>query len=116
MPFDSLPQIETESREKQVLQLALRFVERPDGWTQGKYARGYFGLPCKVAGSWAKSFCAVGAIQRAAWELSLGYGSTKNAEFVLEMALGRPIVRWNDSRYTTKEHVIAAFKNAIQLA
>ena len=55
--------------QHQIISRALEIVSDERTWTRGAMARTHFGRPCAVWDLAAVSFCAVGALARAAFEL-----------------------------------------------
>lgn len=92
-----------------VLVLARRKIER--GWCKDVGARDIYGNEVEVHSPRAASFCALGAIE------AIEYDGFFTRTY-LRRAIGdmTGIMTWNDSRYTTKEQVIEAFKKAEALA
>ena len=78
-------------------------------WCQWSFARGW-GIPVPPRSTFARRFCAIGAVKRAARELLL---TTRNARIALERQTGREIERWNDDPRRTHAEVIAVFDDAI---
>lgn len=78
-------------------------------WCQRSYARGW-SIPVPPRSTFARRFCAIGAIKRAASELLL---PTKNARVALKLRTGREVERWNDDPRRTHAEVIAAFDGVI---
>ena len=79
-------------------------------WCKRFSARNRLGLPVSVQSASAWRFCAIGAIQRAAWELGLPFNEPGSA---LEWQTARPIPDWNDDRHRTHAEVVVAFDAAI---
>jgi hypothetical protein len=79
-------------------------------WCKRAFARGWFDIPVPVHSSFARRYCAMGAIRRAGWELGL---PTKEAGKALEWQMARPVMDWNDDPCRTQADVVAAFDAAI---
>lgn len=95
-----------------ILIKALQFIEKPENWTQGAYARDIFG---NDVGSQnhpsAFCFCSVGALRKASPSDYIGYRDAYNT---LVKATAFRIPDFNDTH--THEEVLAMFKKAIKLA
>jgi hypothetical protein len=79
-------------------------------WCKRSSARGWLDIPVPVQSAFARRFCAIGAIQRAARELGLPFDEASAA---LEWQTVRPIPAWNDDPQRTHAEVVAAFDAAI---
>jgi hypothetical protein len=79
-------------------------------WCKGCHARGWLDDPVPVQSSFARRFCAISAIWRAATELRLPFDVAGGA---LEWQTIRPIPNWNDDPLCTHAEVLIAFDAAI---
>jgi hypothetical protein len=79
-------------------------------WCQWSFARGWAKIPVPPRSRFARRFCAIGAVKRAACELLL---PSQNARIALERQTGREVERWNDDPRRTHAEVIAVFDGAI---
>jgi hypothetical protein len=79
-------------------------------WCKRAFARGWFDIPVPVHSSFARRYCAMGAIRRAGHELGL---PTRNACHALEWQTIRPVPDWNDDPCRTHADVVAAFDATI---
>jgi len=93
-----------------VLARARDLIADEPGWCKRALARGWLDIPAPVQSAFARRFCAIGAIQRAAKELGLPF---KDAGGALEWQTARPIPDWNDDPRRTHADVVAAFDAAI---
>lgn len=83
------------------------------GWTQGREARDRNGLTEDFSSFAACNFCAIGAIKRAAIELTEGFG-VLSAIAVLKRSIGvEDVAAWNDDPARTLEEVLFGFDKAI---
>jgi hypothetical protein len=71
------------SLEKQVIARARELIADKKHWTREAYARDLNSHPCDPLEKSAVRFCAVGALQRAAWDLGVGPGPLDEANTVL---------------------------------
>ena len=79
-------------------------------WCKRSMARGWLDIPVPAQSGFARRFCAIGAIQRAARELGWPMNDAGGA---LEWQAGRPVPDWNDDPCRTHAEVVAAFDVAI---
>jgi hypothetical protein len=93
-----------------VLARARDLIAEEPRWCKRSLARGWLDIPVPVQSAFARRFCAIGAIQRAARELGL---HMKDAGRALEWQTARPIPDWNDDPRRTHAVVVAAFDAAI---
>lgn len=95
-----------------VIERAIELLEQY-GWTKGVYARDKDLNPTNSYGQDACSFCALGALGRAAHELDL---DNTIPEFLvakyLPVSFSVNIAAYNDDDRTTKEDIIALFRKA----
>lgn len=87
------------------------------GWNQHANAK-YRNEACEPLFSLAQSFCLVGAIERAAYNLRLDPDGEESgqARIKLQRAIGddlRSIVTWNDRNGRTKDEVLELLQVAI---
>lgn len=97
---------------RKVLEGALELLEM-QGWTKGAYSRNADGEPGLGSDSGANSYCARGAIYRACIDYGAKGVTHRDALLILETALGKPIISWNDDPKTTLSEVREVFKRAI---
>ena len=93
-----------------VLARARYLIADEPRWCKRSLARGWLEMPVPVRSAFARRFCAIGAIQRAAGELGL---PMKDAGGALEWQTVRPVPDWNDDPCRTNDEVVAAFDAAI---
>ena len=62
--------------QHQVIARALELIADEANWSQGAWARTASGKPCPWIHPGAQSFCAFGALNRAAFELAAGGGTS----------------------------------------
>lgn len=93
-----------------VLVRARALIGHHQYWCRGAFARSWFNIPVRSHSFFARRFCAVGALKRAARELLL---PTQNAYLALESQAGRRVERWNDDPKRTHAEVVALFDAAI---
>lgn len=91
------------------LQRARRLLARPEGWTQGSYARDGHGDAVDSQCSQATSFCASGAIYATQDNLT---GSIQ-ARTVIYRIIADDIEAWNDADGRSQADIIEAFDQAI---
>jgi hypothetical protein len=115
--------MKTKTYQEQLLAVCNRaiYLLQRKGWTQGALARDSSGEETKPCDEAAICFCALGAIDRAACDVT-GKRRTKAGNGVgirlrkaimhdkVEMRKWYSITLWNDSPRRTKQEVIAAFK------
>lgn len=101
---------------KQVAVRARRLIEK--GWCRDEWARTAEGGGCPYSSSAARSFCALGAIYRAA--IDVGAELPPNP-FWTEWAGTLPSsfefagdANWNDARSTSKQDVLERFDRVIE--
>ncbi|MBV9501421.1 MAG: hypothetical protein JO138_18800 [Acidobacteriaceae bacterium] len=93
-----------------VLVRARELIAAKQRWCKRSTARGWLDIPVPVRSRFARRFCAIGAVQRAARELRLPFHEAGGA---LEWQTIRPIPDWNDDAVRTHAEVVAAFDAAI---
>jgi hypothetical protein len=93
-----------------VLSRARELITDERRWCRRSFARGWGGLPVSARSTIAQRFCALGAIMRAAHELSV---PAEHARTALEWQTIRPIQDWNDDPARRHAEVIAKFDAAI---
>ena len=93
-----------------VLSRARDLIADEQRWCKRSLARGWLDVPVPVQSAFARRFCPIGAIQRAARELGLPFNDAGGA---LEWQTIRPIPDWNDDPCRTHAEVVAAFEAAI---
>jgi hypothetical protein len=84
-------------------------------WTQGSYARDKQENPEETFSRYACSFCALGFLGRARYELKVVEGYERAAESLVEAALPEGyfnIAGYNDDPSTTKEDILNLFRKA----
>ena len=100
-----------------VLHRAIELLEKYD-WTQKTYARDANGLEVDTWSEEACSFCALGFLGRATYEMGLPYsdGLPETPEMVVAKfvpeAFCNNIAAFNDHPGTTKQDIIDLFKKA----
>jgi len=106
---------------RDVLRAAKAFIEQ--GWTQGCFAREAKGYPVSATYGGATQFCAVGALNRAAWESGAAPKRAIEAQTHLRSALdvrtGKAypsVSEYNDKWNRTKEEILSLFDEAILIA
>ncbi len=85
------------------------------GWCQGAMARGRTNRPCNIESDRAVSFCAEGAIRKAARDLR-EYGEewfTRKAEVRLDVD---SLTAWNDERERTQREVVGALQEMARVS
>lgn len=112
--------MKSETKVTQVLKQAQAIVSH--GWAKDAFARTKNGATVGVKSPKACHFCALGAIDRAGFELKLDHkavaGAKKRLGKVLDLHDGyydyeEAVAVFNDDRATRKEHVFDAFSLAI---
>ena len=93
-----------------VLARARELIADEQRWCRGSFARGWVGLPVPAKSAIAQRFCGLGAIMRAAHELS---APAEEACTALEWQTRCPIQDWNDDTARHHPEVIAIFEAAI---
>jgi len=93
-----------------VLNRARALIADERHWSQGAFARSWAQIPVRPYSFFARRFCAIGALKRAACELLL---PTQNAYLALEWQAGRRVEGWNDDPKRTHTEVLALFDAAI---
>lgn len=114
---------------KQTVIIARSYIER--GWCQGETSRDAEGEWVEFKDEAACTWCALGSIDRALWDLGLyndgfSYENLRRVEDCLSKSIGidDPTYRvqtgrigsWNDRDDMTQEKVLQAFTKAIDLA
>jgi hypothetical protein len=93
-----------------VLGRARQLLQDEARWCRGSFARAWRDIPVPVGSALARRYCALGAIMRAARELSV---AGEPACVALEWQIGRPVQDWNDDPLRAHADVVAAFDAAI---
>jgi hypothetical protein len=93
-----------------VLARAREIISDERRWCKRAFAFTWLDIPVPVGSRYARRFCALGAIKRAARELGLPVGAASRA---LEWQTVRPVADWNDDKVRTHTEVVAAFNAAI---
>lgn len=106
MPFDATPALGASDIENddvmRVLRETRRILEEPGRWSQGSGARDRSGASCDITSSEARSYCLMGALQRAALSIFDGessllftkiYQGTMDA---LRFRASMAVMKWND--------------------
>ena len=93
-----------------VLNRARAFIADERHWCRGAFARSWARIPVQPQSLFARRFCAIGALTRAASELLL---PTQNAYLALEAQAGRRVEGWNDDPKRTHTEVLALFDTVI---
>ena len=94
-----------------VLNRARALIADERHWCRGAFARSWAQIPVQPQSLFARRFCAIGALTRAACELLL---PMQNAYLALEAQAGRRVEGWNDYPKRTHTEVLALFDAAIQ--
>jgi hypothetical protein len=79
-------------------------------WCQRSFARTWLDIPVPVQSTFARRYCALGAILRAGRELGLPAGKAREA---IKWQTAHSVADWNDDPLRTHAEVIAAFDGAI---
>ena len=114
MPFEMLPAArQTLPLHKQVIARAYELIENPAHWTQHAYARTSTGRKCPAISDRADRFCILGAIDRAASEVSPpnAYIAYREAINFLQSSSVEIVPFVNDNRGHAA--VLALFKSAL---
>ena len=93
-----------------VLNRARALIADERHWCRGAFARSWANIPVRPYSFFARRFCAIGALKRAAGELLL---PTQNSYLALEAQAGRRVEGWNDHPRRTHAEVLALFDGAI---
>jgi hypothetical protein len=98
-----------------VIRRALPLVENERTWTRGAHARSSNGASANPTGPHAVRWCAVGALEKAAAELSHNQKTVRRLELAagsrLEKFAGMNLYSLNDD--IDREAVVAVFKKAL---
>lgn len=86
------------------------------GWTQGTLARGVSKCPVNYSGRAARSFCLMGARERAQQDLKVGHSLSYEAELLIVDCAGGNDVAFNDAKGRKKSEIIAVVDCAIKQA
>lgn len=110
--------MDTKATDADILRRARSILEEK-GWTQEKEARNAFGIEVDATYPEAACFCTIGAIRRAAYEITGGryfnaYGAP--AVNIMRDVTNGPIIGCNDDPTTKLGHVLMAFDFAILVA
>ena len=99
---------------KAILVRARILISDPKSWLQGKQARTGIGTSARACSRRAQSFCVVGALRRAAWELDPGL-SPQILRGLIEDHLppNRGAEDWNDAPRRTHAQVLRLLDKAI---
>lgn len=97
---------------RKVLEEALELLEFV-GWTKGAYTRNSEGVAGIGSDPDVASFCARGAIYRACLNQGESAETHRDALCILDAAVGRPVITWNDDPETTFSEVREVFKRAV---
>jgi hypothetical protein len=110
---------------KKVLEAALRVLDHGNRWTIGSAARDRYGEPIESPTSLrAKSWCAIGAVEKGSQIENATIEQTRQAHYTLFNAVENDwsqegSLRWssvaafNDDKSTTYEDIALLFKRAI---
>ena len=93
-----------------VLRRARDLIANEQNWCKGSFARSWFDVPVLPQSTFARRFCAIGAIMRAGRELPM---RTQDACLALQRQTMQPVEDWNDDPARTHADVIAAFDAAL---
>lgn len=102
-------------KPSQILHVAGDVLEQPGAWTQGYYARNKKGISTSYVDGDAVCWCAAGML------LKMGGmdGIAEAVDYLCRVAgvIGTgSLADWNDKPERTQEEIIAAFRQAEQLA
>lgn len=101
--------LQSLNRTLSQLQRARRLLARPEGWTQGSYARDGRGATVDSHCAEATSFCASGAIYASQDDLT---GSIQ-ARTVIYRIISDDIEVWNDANGRSQADIVRVFDRAI---
>jgi hypothetical protein len=93
-----------------VLARAREIISDERHWCKRAFAFTWLDIPVPVGSRYARRFCALGAIQRAARELGLPVDDASRA---VEWQTVIQVPDWNDDKLRTHAEVVAAFDAAI---
>ena len=93
-----------------VLTRARDLISAERRWCKRAFAVTWLDIPVTAGSRYARRFCALGAIKRAARELRL---PADGAQAALERQTGDSVPDWNDDKTRTHSEVVAAFDAAI---
>jgi hypothetical protein len=93
-----------------VLNGARALIAHERHWSRGAFARSWANIAVKPQSLFARRFCAIGALNRAACELLL---PMQNARLALEAQAGHRLEGWNDHPKRTHTEVLALLDAAI---
>jgi hypothetical protein len=93
-----------------VLTRARDLISEEQRWCKRAFAVTWLDIPVTTGSRYARRFCALGAIKRAARELRL---PADGAQAALERQTGDSVPDWNDDKTRTHSEVVAAFDAAI---
>jgi len=96
-----------------VLREARALISAPERWTQFALARDQFGRKVEFASKDAASWCAAAAIFVVCEKAVIKHGICDTATALVEKAVGRDIVFWNNDPQTRHSHILAGFDTAI---
>ena len=101
--------------EKELLVKARALIENPKTWIQGHGAEDSAGLEIAAVSPDAVSFCAIGALDRACFNLRVGFCSIVATAALqrLDGMVDNELGFWNDALGRTHDEVLAAFDRAI---
>jgi len=101
----------------EILKGARAILSDPDHWTREFQARNAGGDPVAWKRPEAECFCLMGAINRAAYDINLGYTEEAyEAMNVVERFITNSIPAFNDNPTTDHEAVIKTLDSAIELS
>jgi len=109
-PWRSCRRAESAEAALAVLIRTRELIADERRWCKRSTARGWLEIPVPVRSRFARRFCAICAVQRAARELGLPF---RDAGGALEWQIIRPAPDWNDDAVRTHAEVVAAFDAAI---
>lgn len=93
-----------------VLTRARDLISEEQRWCKRAFALTWLDIPVTTGSRYARRFCALGAIKRAARELRL---PADDAQAAFERQTGHSVPDWNDDKSRTHTEVVAAFDAAI---
>ena len=96
-----------------ILIKAKEIITKPEAWTKYASARTSTGSLCFVASSDAVSFCASGAVDKAALVLDATPLANRNANYMLYWSSVKGAIGTNDAENTNHADILAWFDRAI---
>lgn len=106
-----------EPSEKEILSYAKKLIK--EGWCQKAPSTNSLGEFVLPASDEAENFCTVGAIFRSVEDLMPFFSEQDKASkrthclYLFSQILNKDIIKWNDSRFRTKNSVIKMFDKVV---